>query len=357
MTSSDLTALEPTNALTPASEEIALLREKLDESVEQIQSLKHRIEWFEKQLFGRKSEKRVIENPDQLDLLGEPVKTLAAPEDNVTITYQRGKAKKQQPEDCATDAGLRFNDNVPVEVIEVTAPELDGPEADQYEVIDTRITHKLAQRPASYVVLQYETPVLKRKGEQTLITTPMPDQVFENSIADVSVLAGLLVDKFLYHLPLYRQHQRMQHAGITLSRATLTNWAKRAIEMFRLIVGAQLKHMLEGKVLAMDETGIKAGRKGKGKMNNAWFWPLYGEDDEIVFTYSESRGRRHIENTLKSQFSGTLISDNPGHYPRPMLDTHPQTVCRRAKPGSRCSSRNSCTDRQAVCNRKTHTGK
>ncbi|WP_419629175.1 IS66 family transposase [Thiolapillus sp.] len=43
-------------------------------------------------------------------------------------------------------------------------------------------------------------------------------------MADVSVLAGLLVDKFVYHLPLYRQHQRMKDAGITVARSTLTQW-------------------------------------------------------------------------------------------------------------------------------------
>ena len=51
----------------------------------------------------------------------------------------------------------------------------------------------------------------------------MPAQVLDSSLADVSLLVGLLVDKFLYHLPLYRQHQRMGLQGITVSRASLTN--------------------------------------------------------------------------------------------------------------------------------------
>ena len=36
---------------------------------DEVHQLKNRIEWFEKQLFGRKSEKRVIENPYQDDFL------------------------------------------------------------------------------------------------------------------------------------------------------------------------------------------------------------------------------------------------------------------------------------------------
>ena len=53
--------------------------------------------------------------------------------------------------------------------------------------------------------------------------------VFDRSIADVNFLAGLLVDKFTYHLPLYRQHQRLSGGGITLSRSTLSNLVQRSI--------------------------------------------------------------------------------------------------------------------------------
>ena len=39
---------------------------------------------------------------------------------------------------------------------------------------------------------------------------PAPSAVFEGSLADVSLLAGILVDKFAYHLPLYRR-KRSNH--------------------------------------------------------------------------------------------------------------------------------------------------
>lgn len=302
------------NAFPSVEAENAFLRDE-------VEKLRQRIAWFEKQLFGRRSERRIIEHAQQLNLLGEATHTPPAIEDKLTITYQRGTAKKQRAEDCVTDSGLRFNEGVPVEVIHVTPPELSGAEADQHQIIDTQVTHKLAQRPASYVVLRYEIPVLKHKDQPTLITPSMPDAVLDNSLADVSVLAGLLVDKFLYHLPLYRQHQRLAHTGITLSRATLTNWVKRTIELLRPVVEAQLRHILLSKTLAMDETGIKAGRAGPGKLKQGYFWPVYGEDDEVVFTYAEGRGRRHIEQILSTQFQGTLLSDGYAAYARYVAKT------------------------------------
>lgn len=285
-------------------------------------ALKARVEWFERQVFGRKSEKRVVDIPGQGSLLGlnedELQKLQAEDDDKDTITYQRRKGNKTRPEDCLTTQGLRFGKQVPIKRIVVTPGELKGERAGEYEIIDTHYRYKLAQQPG-YVVIQYELPVLKHKASTTLATTPMLPQVLESSVADVSFLAGMLVDKFAYHLPLYRQHQRLQQGGITLARSTLTNLTKRSIELLQPIVDAQLKSVLRSRVLAMDETPVKAGRKPKGgnhpgQMKQGWYWPIYGDADEIVFTYSASRGRQTIERLLSNQFAGTLISDGHSAY-------------------------------------------
>jgi transposase len=280
----------------------------------EVEQLKQQLQWLKRQLFGRKSEKRLIEHPEQLDLralLGAEAPG-ARPGPSEEIHYTRRKAKVRA-EDCVSEAGLRFSEEVPIEVIELSAPQLQGPEADQYEIIDHKITRRLAQRPGSYVVLEYRRPVLRHKGAATLMEVPAPRAVLEGSLADVSLLAGLLVDKFCYHLPLYRQHQRLGDAGITLSRSTLTYYTQRAIELLAPIYEAQWRHVLQSKVLAMDETPIKAGRAGKGKLKASWYWPIYGQDDEICFTWSASRGSDHVKRQL-AEFRGILLSDGYAAY-------------------------------------------
>ena len=193
--------------------------------------LKKQLDWFKRQLFGPKSEKQIEPNPYQLSL-GEAFASPAPPPDDrekETITYERGKGLKVRPEDCVSDSGLRFDSTVPMKTIRLPVLELDGLNADEYEVIDVKQTYRLAQRPASYIVLCYEQPVVKIKQSQKIVSAIMTMNVLEKSIADVSFLVGMMVDKFSYHLPLYRQHQRLSAAGITLSRATLTNLVKQAI--------------------------------------------------------------------------------------------------------------------------------
>jgi transposase len=101
-----------------------------------------------------------------------------------------------------------------------------------------------------------------------------PSAVFGGALADVSLLAGLLVDKFAYHLPLYRQHQRLRDAGITLSRATLTSYVQRSIGLLRPIYDTQLRHVLQSRVLAMDETPHKAGRTADCQDKGLTDWQL-----------------------------------------------------------------------------------
>ena len=123
----------------------------------------------------------------------------------------------------------------------------------------------------------------------------------------------MLVDKFRYHLPLHRQHQRLADCGIQVSRSSLTNWAGRAVDLLEPVAAAQAAHILEGSVVAMDETSIKAGRAAPGRMRNAYFWPVFGEDGEIAFHYAPSRAHRHVDEFL-GNFRGTLLSDGYAAY-------------------------------------------
>jgi len=48
-------------------------------------------------------------------------------------------------------------------------------------------------------------------------------------------------------------------------------------------------------------------------MKTGWYWPLYGEDDEVSFTFAPSRARRHVDAVL-ADFTGTLLSDGAAAY-------------------------------------------
>lgn len=301
---------------------VGLLQQKDQQAAvltQQFQSLQQQLDWFKRQLFGQKSEKRNFEDNPYQTTIAELLKDVPAvpesAEEKQTISYERGKAKKNALDNAQNDSGLRFDDSVPVEEIHIEAPELKGCNRDDYIVIDHKTTFRLAQKPSSFVVLKYVQPVVKEKSTQTITTATAPANVLDKSIADVSLLAGLLIDKFLYHLPLHRQHQRIEANGIKIARSSLTNWVKRSIDLLKPIYQSQLEHILLSKILAIDETPVKAGREKKGKLKQGYFWPLYGDADEVCFTFSASRSQQHLWRQL-GQFQGTLLSDGYSAYER-----------------------------------------
>ena len=110
---------------------------------EEVAELKHQLAWFKKQLFGSKSEKRQVESPDQLLLFG--AKQTPVPEDQPKqkISYERGKFKKHRDDECVTEEGLRFDSSVPVKTIVLPVLGAQGLSVDEYEVIGTKVFHKL----------------------------------------------------------------------------------------------------------------------------------------------------------------------------------------------------------------------
>lgn len=291
--------------------------EKVTTLESRVESLEQQLDWFRRQLFGRKSEKRLVEDTAHQPQLDGFAATDAHGDDRPTrkVGEHRRRVGKKRGDDCVSDSGLRFSDDTPVEEIRVPVPELEGPDAAQYEVVREEVNHRLAQRPGSYVVLRYVTPVVKHIGTQALRTPARPPALWPGAIADVSVVAGLLVDKFVYHEPLYRLHQRLQREGITLSRQTLTHWVHRGIDLLVPIVDALLESVLRSENLAVDETPCKVGRdrNNKGKMRIGWYWPIYGDNDEIVFTFSPSRGHQHLMKMLDG-FEGTVLCDGYSAY-------------------------------------------
>lgn len=280
-----------------------------------VASLTQQLAWFKRQLFGQKSEKRLaIDAAEQGNLLSAlgvaqpPAPALDAVE---SVSYQR---RKKQRDAAVNDTGLRFGEDVTRDVITIVDPAIAAVPAQRREFVSERISYRLAQRPGSYSILEFRHQTWKLIDTQRIVSTPAPVAVLERCAADVSLLAGMLVDKFCYHLPLYRQHQRIAQGGIQLSRTSLSNWSGRAIDLLRPIAAAQHAHILAGKVVAMDETPIKAGREKPGKMRQAYLWPLYGEDDEIAFHYAATREHRHVAQILGPDFTGTLLSDGYAAY-------------------------------------------
>ena len=116
--------------------------------------------------------------------------------------------------------------------------------------------------------------VIKRLDTGVLSCPGAPAGVIEGSRADVSFVAGMMLDKFVYRQPLHRQHPRLRACSITVSHAWLTQWMQKAAALLEPLFDAQMGSIRPSRVRAMDETPIKAGLAGPGTMKAGYFWPV-----------------------------------------------------------------------------------
>lgn len=311
------------------------LLQQLAAQAERIERQQRQLDWYQRQLFGARSERRILDllTPAQQLWLGMQFLDVpeAPPPPGTTVkAYERGSRKK--PTDLVDgDSQLRFDDSVPVQEIVVPDPAFEGVPDDEIEVIGERVIYRLAQHPGPYAVLKYVLRTAKRKQPTVDVQSTttedteaavfdsraepvaevscprVPAAVIERSSADVSFLAGMIVDKFKYHLPLFRQHQRLEASGVFLDRSTLTRLIHRCGELLEPVYQAILSSVLLSKVLAVDESPTPAGRKN-GKMGNGYYWALYGDQHEIAFLYSPTRSGKVLDEVLRG-FQGTLLSD------------------------------------------------
>ena len=266
-----------------------------------IDTLSAQIGQLNRALYGSRSEKTHPPGKDDAD---------------DTPRRRGGKRGRTQDRGDALDAsGLRFNEKAPVIDITVMPPQVEGLSQDAYDIISERVHSRVATLEYRHVVIRYHHITIKLRETGALLSAPAREGVFKNSYADVSFLATMLIDKFLWHLPLYRQHRMLEASGITVNRGTLSLWANRSIALLEPIHDAQWRSVLESTIIQMDETPIRAGRQPgtPGSMKRGFLWPVLGDRDEVVFPFAPNRAHKNVGDFL-GDYTGTLVTDAYGAY-------------------------------------------
>jgi len=122
--------------------------------------------------------------------------------------------------------------------------------------IGADVSEKLEFIPAQLKVLEYVRPKYgcrqcEKTAEQvSIIQNPAPASLIPKSFATESLLANIILGKYQYALPRYRQ----EPAGIALTRTTMARWAMQVSEAFTPLYQAIRQTLLQQVVIQADET-------------------------------------------------------------------------------------------------------
>ncbi|MCP5005804.1 MAG: IS66 family transposase [Planctomycetes bacterium] len=169
--------------------------------------------------------------------------------------------------------------------------------------IDRMRSEKLVFIPAQikvveHVRLKYGCRCCDNNGINSKIKiAPVPASPIPKGIATSSLLSQIVVSKYQYGLPLYRQESMFEQHGISLSRKTMSDWMIKCSALLTPLVRRLQDILLQQPVIHADETPLTVIREDKV---NCYMWvycsgsdALENQPDEmnniVLFDYQNSR--------------------------------------------------------------------
>jgi transposase len=151
--------------------------------------------------------------------------------------------------------------------------------------------------------------------QERFALAPLPLQPIEQGMVGPGLLAQILVSKYEYHQPLYRQEKMFrQQFGVELSRKTMGCWVEQAAELLKPVYRSIREDLLAGNYLQADETPIRyLDPDVKGKSQQGYLWVYSRPKSDVLFEWRVSRARAGPQEFLKN-FRGKLQTDGYSAY-------------------------------------------
>ena len=159
--------------------------------------------------------------------------------------------------------------------------------------MDDEITEELDYVPGKYIVNRY----IRRKyidANGKIFMAPMIDRPVHKAIAGPGLLASIVIDKYVDHLPLHRQQQRFARENIIIPYSTITDMVTNTCKLIQRVYEVLRTEVIKSTYLHADESPIKVlDKTKKGQTHRGYFWVYHNSIDRMVlFDYQEGRGRK-----------------------------------------------------------------
>ena len=268
------------------------------------------LDQLRRMVFGSKSERFVPSDPGQLELdLGLSMEAARKDAQMERIEYTREKKqRKEKPVRQPLPADL------PRVVIEIEP----GMDTTGMRYIGDEVTEELEYRPATLFVNQYRRRKYVAMGtdEKTAIVCgKLPSRPIEKGIAGPALLAHVIIEKFLWHIPFHRQWQRFASRGIKIPASTMGDWCAQVARLLTILYDELKKRTLASGYIQADETHIKVlESEKKGSTHRGYYW-LYRAvlQGIVLFDYQPGRGKAGPARMLLD-YKGWLQTDAYAAY-------------------------------------------
>jgi len=186
--------------------------------------------------------------------------------------------------------------------------------------LEPEVTELLEKEPPRWFVRRiirhkYVLKVRTQDNESPIITAPMPLLPIPKSYAGASLLADILIDKYVNHLPFYRQIQMFRQQGISIAPATINGWFQDVAELMRPTWYRLRELVLGSDYIQSDETTIPIINNEKHQTIKGYIWMIRAVMSELVFFHYDHGSRaQKVALQLFKDFQGVIQTDGYAVY-------------------------------------------
>ena len=305
------------------AETIKKLTEQNESLQSRIKELTAQIAWLNRQLFGRKSEKLPIIDPDYPDLfagmLPENAQQIADAHDEAVEKIIKTKEERRQEKKNR----IMMEDLPVLEQVILTPDNLD---TNLYKKIGQEVTRIVEHKPGQLYIKEIirekwglkDNTSTAPKGMSGVLIAPMPLLPIYKGIAGASLLAEILLQKYEYHMPYYRQIKQYSHLGMKgLTESTVDGWFKQTMELLKPLYEVLKSEVMQANYVQADETTTPVINKETHKAAKEYLWMVRAVMERLVlFHYDQgSRAGAVIESLAnRYNFKGYLQCDGFAGY-------------------------------------------
>ena len=295
--------------------------QQLEARSDQVTALSAEVARLRKMIFGVRVERFVPSadaTPAQLQLaldLSADTVSQCKITSAATIKYIRTKKTEVMPARPKAHPGrMKLPDHLRRETILLKA---DG-DMTGLRKIGEEVTGILDYVPGELYVKQYIRPKYAApldEGGTTVLAAALPGRLLEKCMVGEGLLAQMIVDKYLDHLPVHRQLQRYERLGVKIAQSTSNDWFRIGLNHLHGLYEAHKRITLATGYLGADETPIKVmDEDKKGATHRGYYWVYHNYEQKLVlFDYRPGRGREGPDDILKD-FQGYLQTDGYSAY-------------------------------------------
>lgn len=284
--------------------------------------LQARVETLTALIFGAKSEKASVIDPGQgvLDLGDLALEAAPAANDNPDRTLGQPKRPPRRPAHRNVGALPRHLPRLEtiIEPESTACPCCAG----AMQRIGEDVAEALDVIPAMVRVLRTIRPKYACRGcHGTLVQATATPRVVDGGMASTTLVAHIVVAKFAWHLPLYRQAQMFAGQGIALDRTTLVFWVRRAAWWLKPLYERLLLYIRSQERVYCDETPFPRLDPGRGRTKVCQLWAQAVDDrtwqgpamPAVGYVFAEGRDTAALQEPLAA-FDGILQVDGYAAY-------------------------------------------